>query len=49
MSFKTRAFAALAAVSWAMPALAEEAAPPPTLNSGDTAWILTSSMFVLMM
>jgi Amt family ammonium transporter len=25
------------------------AAPPPTIDSGDTAWILTSSALVLMM
>jgi Amt family ammonium transporter len=31
------------------PALAQAAAPTPTLNSGDTAWMLTSSVLVLMM
>ena len=31
------------------PALAQTAAPTPTLNSGDTAWMLTSSALVLMM
>jgi Amt family ammonium transporter len=28
---------------------AQEAAPPPTVDTGDTAWILTSSALVLMM
>jgi Amt family ammonium transporter len=31
------------------PALAQAAAPPPVLNSGDTAWMLISSVIVLMM
>ncbi|MBP0582268.1 ammonium transporter [Labrys sp. LIt4] len=31
------------------PALAQTAAPPPTLNSGDTAWMLVSCALVLMM
>ncbi|HTQ69890.1 MAG TPA: ammonium transporter [Acidocella sp.] len=38
----------LAAIGCA-PALAQTAAPTPTLNSGDTAWMLTSSALVLMM
>lgn len=38
----------LAALSCA-PALAQTAAPTPTLNSGDTAWMLASSALVLMM
>ncbi|MBF0293967.1 MAG: ammonium transporter [Magnetococcales bacterium] len=29
--------------------LAEEVAPPPVLNSGDTAWMLTSAVLVLFM
>ncbi|WP_049622050.1 ammonium transporter [Frateuria defendens] len=33
----------------ALPALAQTAAPAPTLNSGDTAWMLTSAMLVLLM
>ncbi|WP_448950882.1 ammonium transporter [Labrys neptuniae] len=33
----------------ASPALAQTATPPPTLNSGDTAWMLISSALVLMM
>ncbi|MPY72986.1 MAG: ammonium transporter [Alphaproteobacteria bacterium] len=41
--------AALAAVAAATPALAQTAAPPPTLNSGDTAWMLTSTALVLLM
>ena len=33
-----------------VPALAQAAAePPPTLNTGDTAWMLTSTVLVLMM
>src|SRR5689334_20889189 len=30
-------------------ALAQAAAPPPAINSGDTAWMLTSSVLVLAM
>jgi Amt family ammonium transporter len=41
--------AALAAIAAAGPALAQTAAPPPTLNSGDTAWMLTSTALVLLM
>jgi Amt family ammonium transporter len=33
----------------AAPALAQAAAPTPKLDSGDTAWMLTSSVLVLMM
>jgi Amt family ammonium transporter len=33
----------------ALPSLAQDAAPTPTLNSGDTAWMLTSMVLVLMM
>ncbi len=33
----------------AAPAAAPEAAPAPTLNSGDTAWMLTSTMLVILM
>ncbi len=32
-----------------LPSLAQDAAPAPTLNSGDTAWMLTSTALVLMM
>jgi Amt family ammonium transporter len=31
------------------PAMAQSAAPAPVLNSGDTAWMLTSAMLVLLM
>ena len=41
--------AALAAIAAAGPALAQTAAPPPTLDSGDTAWMLTSTALVLLM
>jgi Amt family ammonium transporter len=40
--------ATLAMLALPLPALAT-AAPTPTLNSGDTAWMLTSSLLVLMM
>ncbi|MBA2126163.1 ammonia channel protein [Hyphomicrobium methylovorum] len=44
---------ALGAIALVSPALAQEAAPAaapaPTLDSGDTAWMLTSSVIVLMM
>ncbi|HEX7815769.1 ammonium transporter [Dyella sp.] len=33
----------------ASPALAQAVAPTPVLNSGDTAWMLTSTMLVLLM
>ncbi len=33
----------------ALPSLAQDAAPAPTLNSGDTAWMLASTALVLMM
>ena len=54
-SLLTRATGALAAAAaltfTALPAFAQEAAAeaPPTLNSGDTAWMLVSSVIVLMM
>ena len=45
--------AAVAAALSALPALAQEAAPvaeaAPTLDAGDTAWMLTSTVLVLMM
>jgi Amt family ammonium transporter len=43
--------AALPAALWALPALAQAAAPAeaPKLDSGDTAWMLTSTALVLMM
>jgi len=41
--------AAFTAAVLALPALAQEAAPVPTLDRGDTAWMLTSTALVLMM
>jgi len=41
--------AALMAAVLALPALAQEAAPTPTFDRGDTAWMLTSTALVLMM
>jgi ammonium transporter, Amt family len=32
-----------------LPSLAQDAAPAPTLNSGDTAWMLTSTVLVILM
>ncbi len=32
-----------------LPSWAQDAAPAPTLNSGDTAWMLTSTVLVIMM
>jgi Amt family ammonium transporter len=40
---------AMVSMTTALPALAQAAAPPATLNSGDTAWMLTSTVIVLMM
>jgi Amt family ammonium transporter len=47
-------FAALGAIGAAalfaaLPAWAQGAAPPPTVNKGDTAWMMTSTVLVLMM
>ena len=39
----------LALLALPLPALATAAAPVPTLDSGDTAWMLTSSLLVLLM
>ena len=38
-------------VSWSLPVFAQDAAaaPPPTVDTGDTAWVLTSSALVLFM
>jgi Amt family ammonium transporter len=44
----TARLALAAAGATALPAFAQ-AAPAPTLNSGDTAWMLTSAMLVLLM
>jgi len=40
---------AVAAVCAALPAWAQGATPPPTVNKGDTAWMMTSTLLVLMM
>src|SRR5512143_4077685 len=40
---------ALGAVLWPLTALADAPAPPPKLDSGDTAWMLTSTALVLFM
>ncbi len=42
---------AMVNMTTALPALAQaaETKPTPTLNSGDTAWMLTSTVLVLMM
>jgi Amt family ammonium transporter len=36
-------------VGSALPGWAQDAAPAPTLNSGDTAWMLTSTVLVILM
>jgi ammonium transporter, Amt family len=41
--------AAIMAAVLALPVLAQEAAPTPTFDRGDTAWMLTSTALVLMM
>ncbi|MDT3378634.1 ammonium transporter [Labrys neptuniae] len=46
---KSAVMALMGAGLLAGPALAQTAAPPPTLNSGDTAWMLVSCALVLMM
>jgi Amt family ammonium transporter len=43
-----RPLVAVTAASFALPAWAQ-AAPAPTLNAGDTAWMIVASAFVLMM
>jgi Amt family ammonium transporter len=40
---------AMVSMTTALPALAQAAAPPATMNSGDMAWMLTSTVIVLMM
>lgn len=42
-------FGALALLAMAGPALAENAPTTPTINAGDTAWMLTSTALVLLM
>ena len=44
-----RAAAFLAPLAVATAAFAEEAAPTPAVDSGDTAWVLAASALVLMM
>jgi Amt family ammonium transporter len=39
----------MVSMTTALPALAQAAAPPATMNSGDMAWMLTSTVIVLMM
>ncbi|MGL4314109.1 MAG: ammonium transporter [Sphingomonas sp.] len=41
--------AAAALPAWAQAATAASPIPPPTVNKGDTAWMLTSTLLVLMM
>jgi ammonium transporter, Amt family len=45
----TMAAWAMVSMTTALPALAQAAAEPPKLDSGDTAWMLTSTVIVLMM
>jgi ammonium transporter, Amt family len=45
----TTAAWAMVSMTTALPALAQAAEEKPTLNSGDTAWMLTSTAIVLMM
>jgi len=40
---------AMVSMTTALPALAQAAAPPATMNSGDMAWMMTSTVIVLMM
>ncbi len=46
---RVAASAAVLSALYTVPALAQAAAETPTLNSGDTAWMLTSTVIVLMM
>ncbi|HWV82733.1 MAG TPA: ammonium transporter [Hyphomicrobiaceae bacterium] len=39
----------MVSMTTALPALAQAAAPPPTMNTGDMAWMMTSTVIVLMM
>jgi len=45
----TTAAWAMVSMTTALPALAQAAAPPPTMNTGDMAWMMTSTVIVLMM
>jgi Amt family ammonium transporter len=49
LSRTARWAAGLAAAVAPAAVLAQDAAPPPTINSGDTAWMLTSTALVLLM
>jgi Amt family ammonium transporter len=48
-TFLTAAIAGSAAILTPLVAFADAAAPPPTINTGDTAWMLISSALVLLM
>jgi Amt family ammonium transporter len=48
-TFLTAAIAGSAAILAPLVAFADAAAPPPTINTGDTAWMLISSALVLLM
>ncbi|WP_409560259.1 ammonium transporter [Hyphomicrobium sp. B1] len=48
-SLRASALGAAALFASSVAALAQAAAPPPAINSGDTAWMLTSSVLVLAM
>jgi Amt family ammonium transporter len=48
-TFLTAAVAGSAAILTPLVAFADAAAPPPTINTGDTAWMLISSALVLLM
>ncbi len=45
----TTAAWAMVSMTTALPALAQAATPPPTMNTGDMAWMMTSTVIVLMM
>jgi Amt family ammonium transporter len=49
MRSKIKLVGGLGLASFLLPAIAMAADAPPTLNSGDTAWMLTSTLLVLMM
>jgi Amt family ammonium transporter len=48
-TFLTAAIAGSAAILTPLVAFADAAAPPPVINTGDTAWMLISSALVLLM
>jgi len=49
MRSKIKLVGSLGLASFLLPAIAMAADAPPTLSSGDTAWMLTSTLLVLMM